>query len=300
MADAFNLSIAKAADGLQTSRIINYALMASVVIVYYDWLLTFDSEVKLIWNAKGVKIKLLYLPARYLPLAHSLPYLYYRFGSPTASESMFVVGVICAALVVTLRTWAVWGMMRPMTYLLFGSYTVASVLILVFYIVSLKYTSHSVISWLPLGCIGEYQSYYLPAAFVVDATYETVILLFMLIRGASLYRWGKHSRLFQTIYSDGISFYVYITAVSAANVALLFNQGDSGLYMLSIQAAIRSISACRIILHVRIQLNELQRCASGRVEMIAHFSPTFHALSPTLSFLNTLHTAKDLYDPRVG
>ncbi|EKM81390.1 hypothetical protein AGABI1DRAFT_127395 [Agaricus bisporus var. burnettii JB137-S8] len=256
MADASNLLIAKAADGLQTSRIINYALMASVVIVYYDWLLTFDSEVKLIWNAKGVKIKLLYLPARYLPLAHSLPYLYYRFGSPTASEctamyqaigTMFVVGVTCAALVVTLRTWAVWGMMRPMTYLLFGSYTVASVLILVFYIVSLKYTS----------------------------------------------------------------------PVSAANVALLFNQGDSGLYMLSIQAAIRSISACRIILHVRIQLNELQVRAlpkarngpTGHFERVlvnvdqdfkAHSSPTFHALSPTLSFLNTVHTAKDLSDPRVG
>ncbi|EKM75955.1 hypothetical protein AGABI1DRAFT_109057 [Agaricus bisporus var. burnettii JB137-S8] len=187
--------IQKLAKGLDVSRDFGYSNVVGSAVVYFDWLLTLDAEIKLVWNAKGSKMKVLYLLTRYLPLVYSPLLLYYRFGNPTVSECtavyrsigiLFTVAAICAALVVTLRTWAVWDLKKPMTYLLFGTYTVTSILILVLYIISWKYTSHSVISGLPLGCIPEFQSFYLPAGFVSEAAYDTLILLLMLVRGASL------------------------------------------------------------------------------------------------------------------
>ncbi|XP_006460533.1 hypothetical protein AGABI2DRAFT_117476 [Agaricus bisporus var. bisporus H97] len=201
MADPAILSMAKAlAKGLEISRNFNYANLAAFTAVYFDWLLTFDSEVKLIWNAQGAKMKILYLFTRYLPLAYSPPYLYYRFGNSTSSEctalykgigSAFGVSSICAALVVTIRTWAVWGMNKPITYTLFGTYTVAASLILGFFAVSLKYTTHDVeATGILKGCIPDIGSLYLPASFVVHAAYDAIILLLMLIRAALLSQIG--------------------------------------------------------------------------------------------------------------
>ncbi|KAF7783287.1 hypothetical protein Agabi119p4_2663 [Agaricus bisporus var. burnettii] len=270
MIDPAILSKAKAlANGLEISRNFNYATLAAFMAVYFDWLLTFDSEVKLIWNAQGIKMKILYLLTRYLPLSFFLPYLYYRFGNATSSEcktlldgigSMFVVSAICAALVVAIRTWAIRGMSKPITYILFGTYAVTASLILGFFVVgSLKDTTHyEDPTGILMGCIPDYGGVYLPASFVVHAAYDAIILLLMLIRAALLYRWGRNSRLFQALCRDGIMFYVYITVVAITNVVLLFSQGDYDAFMLPFQAAIRSISACRILLHVRMQYEELQ------------------------------------------
>ncbi|EKM75953.1 hypothetical protein AGABI1DRAFT_131675 [Agaricus bisporus var. burnettii JB137-S8] len=289
MIDPAVLSKAEAlANGLEISRNFNYATLAAFMAVYFDWLLTFDSEVKLIWNAQGLKMKILYLLTRYLSLLYSLPCLYYRFGNATTSEcktlfegigSMFAVSAVCAALVVTIRTWAVWGMSKPMTYILFGTFAVTASLILGFFVVgSLKDTTHlEDPTGILVGCTPDIGGLYLPASFVVHAAYDAIILLLMLIRAALLYRWGRNSRLFQALFRDGIMFYVYITGATIyiiwltgnsdspkfvvfaiTNVVLLFNQGYYEAFMLPIQAAIRSISACRIILHVRMQYEELQ------------------------------------------
>ncbi|EKM82021.1 hypothetical protein AGABI1DRAFT_126369 [Agaricus bisporus var. burnettii JB137-S8] len=169
------------AKGLLISRNINYATLAGFVTAYFDWLLTFDSEIKLIWNAKGVKMKVLYPITRYLPLVYSFVYLHYRFGHSTTSEcdtlykaggTMFILAAIGAELIVTLRTWAVWGMAKPMAYALFGAATATAVLSFVLWIISWRDISHLVISWLPLGCVPHYASY-VPIVFVVEAAYDS-------------------------------------------------------------------------------------------------------------------------------
>ncbi|KAF7775846.1 hypothetical protein Agabi119p4_4239 [Agaricus bisporus var. burnettii] len=172
---------------------------------------------------------------------------------------MFTIGAICAAFIVTIRTWAVWGKEKYMTYLLFGTYTVASVLILVFFILSVEYTTHPVFNLgLALGCNPKFETPYLPTAFVVEAVYDTAILLLMLIRGASLFRQGIDSRLFRTIYSDGILFYVYISIISITNFGFLFSRGRYESFLLMFQGGARSIFACRIVLRIREQYEKLQ------------------------------------------
>ncbi|XP_006460453.1 hypothetical protein AGABI2DRAFT_117399 [Agaricus bisporus var. bisporus H97] len=293
MTDPAILSIAKElAEGLHTSRTVNYAHLSGFIIVllrqYFDWILTFDSEVRLIWSVEGVKMKVLYSLTRYLPLAYFPLFLNYRLITGHSESEcnalyqavglMFTIGAICAALIVTIRTWAVWGKAKYMTYLLFGTYTVASVLILVFFILSVEYTTrvfysvllhtatemqnHSaadpVFKEFALGCNPKFETPYLPAAFVVEAVYDTAILLLMLIRGASLFRQGVDSRLFRTIYSDGILFYVYISVISITNFGFLFSRGRYESFLLMFQGGARSIFACRIVLGIREQYEKLQ------------------------------------------
>ncbi|EKM82181.1 hypothetical protein AGABI1DRAFT_105505, partial [Agaricus bisporus var. burnettii JB137-S8] len=249
MADATALQLVEEiAKGLQVSRNVNY----------FDWLLVSESEIRLVWNAEGVKMKVLYSLTRYLPI------IYFPLLVPFIS-ACFTIATHSAALVVTIRTWAVWGKAKYMTYILFGTYAVVFALILVFYIISLKYTSQflfghaadpEVFRGFPFGCVPKYTSRYLPAALMVEAVYDTgsIITALMLIRGISLYQWGKNSRLFQTLYRDGIVFYVCITVVSIANVVLLSSrplQGNYYVLLLSMQGGVRSVLACRIILHIR-------------------------------------------------
>ncbi|XP_006460450.1 hypothetical protein AGABI2DRAFT_178007 [Agaricus bisporus var. bisporus H97] len=147
MADATALQLVEEiAKGLQVSRNVNY----------FDWLLVSESEIRLVWNAEGVKMKVLYSLTRYLPIIYFpllVPWLtdsdHFQNGY-TDSEcatlykvisACFTIATHSAALVVTIRTWAVWGKAKYMTYILFGTYAVVFALILVFYIISLKYTS---------------------------------------------------------------------------------------------------------------------------------------------------------------
>ncbi|KAF7775849.1 hypothetical protein Agabi119p4_4242 [Agaricus bisporus var. burnettii] len=273
MADATALQLVEEiAKGLQVSRNVNYAYLASYMIVYFDWLLVSESEIRLVWNAEGVKMKVLYSLTRYLPIIYFPLLVPYHFQNGyTDSEcatlykvisASFMIATHSAALVVTIRTWAVWGKAKYMTYILFGTYAVVFALILVFYIISLKYTSHpEVFRGFPFGCVPKYTSRYLPAALMVEAVYDTVITALMLIRGISLYQWGKNSRLFQTLYRDGIVFYVCITVVSIANVVLSSSrplQGNYYVLLLTMQGGVRSVLACRIILHIRMQYDALQ------------------------------------------
>ncbi|KAF7776838.1 hypothetical protein Agabi119p4_5231 [Agaricus bisporus var. burnettii] len=261
----------KIIPGLQAVTYTNYLYIASWAIAYYDWLLVLNYEIKLVWKREGVKMKILYSLTRYLPIIYLPILIPYRFNNSLTDAqctnlyrgigTTFTIHSLCAALVITIRTWAVWGKAKYMTYIAFGSYTVASTFIFIFYAISLKHTSHpkiEILEGLPTGCIPKYDSPYLPAAIVIEAFYDTATTVLMLIRGASLYRWGKHSRLFQTLYRDGIMFYVYITAICFANAVLLFSKGNYSVLLLTMQGALRSVLACRIILHIRMQFDEMR------------------------------------------
>lgn len=102
-------------------------------------------------------------------------------------------------VVAAVRTWAVWAMEKRITYVLFGTYTMASAFIMILYIMSLRNTSgmssfirhllckdtelragsfafcaEQIISGVgfPLGCNPQFDGFNLPAAFVVEAAFD--------------------------------------------------------------------------------------------------------------------------------
>ncbi|KAF9033055.1 hypothetical protein BDZ89DRAFT_947948, partial [Hymenopellis radicata] len=85
----------------------------------YDYLLTLDQEVELVWRAKWNVTKILYLATRYLPFVDIVVVLWHQV-MPNMSLNdcsvaykingwMITLGISLAEAILTLRTWAVWN-----------------------------------------------------------------------------------------------------------------------------------------------------------------------------------------------
>ncbi|EAU82338.2 hypothetical protein CC1G_06648 [Coprinopsis cinerea okayama7 len=89
-----------------------------MVLLVYDYLLTFDLEIEFIWKSRWNAVKVLFLLTRYLPFLELLPLINYVFmdgewwyqceTTYRAIGWMQVIGVICAEV----RIWAVWDRSR--------------------------------------------------------------------------------------------------------------------------------------------------------------------------------------------
>ncbi|KAF9448157.1 hypothetical protein P691DRAFT_801270 [Macrolepiota fuliginosa MF-IS2] len=230
-----------------------------------DWLLTFELEVSLIWKARWNTSKILYLLARYLPFIDTSVVMYHQFGNALPvtvckityeyAAWMFIVGMACAELILTLRTWAVWEKDKRLTYglpVLFGATWMTGFFIMGFY---LRSTIHQA-SPVPqvLGCIVRDTSAILSACYILLMAYDACILFLMIIRGISVFRSGGDSRFMRVVYRDGIIYYIYLFGLSLFNtVVILKLPSDYVNLLVMVERVMHSVLACRVILHIRHQ-----------------------------------------------
>ncbi|XP_006464044.1 hypothetical protein AGABI2DRAFT_180157 [Agaricus bisporus var. bisporus H97] len=247
---------------IKTSRNIFYAGLAAYTVLLFDWMLTLDSEIASIWKAKWNYTKVLYLLCRYF---HFIDFpLFVRYLSTntlSASQcktvyevgtSVFMAGVVCAELILTIRTWAVWAKGNYVAIGLFGSFLLiwaAVVVLAAFYLRASNHLSSPLPSL--LGCIIEGSGTYLASIFVVIAAHDTIMVVLMITRGIYALRSGGDSRLLKTVYGDGIAFYVYLFVLSVVNIAIIFNFSELVVLLVMMQGAIHSVLACRVVLHIR-------------------------------------------------
>ncbi|KAF7776840.1 hypothetical protein Agabi119p4_5233 [Agaricus bisporus var. burnettii] len=215
----------------------------------FDWFLNFTLEVESIWKAKWNVIKVVYLIARYLPLAFIPLDLFYIFtgslsipgcvGVYDAITVLYMVGLLAAEL-------AVWGKDKHVTYILFTTFGAMCIVIPTLIGINLSRTTRKFIAIVLVyglsiatisteGLVGfrdfiqgqctpiSGKSYkFLVATFTFTAAYDTMILTFMVARAFSTSRWRVDSYLFKTIYGDGVAFYIYIFGVSLVNIIFIF------------------------------------------------------------------------------
>ncbi|KAF7776839.1 hypothetical protein Agabi119p4_5232 [Agaricus bisporus var. burnettii] len=232
---------------VQTVTNIQYAELAGATLLAFDWILNFSSEVEMIWKAKWNLVKVLYLITRYLPLAIiplDLFYISGYFFLPACVAvydtvmALFVISLLSAQLIFTLRTVAVWGKEKRVTYILFGAFSF--IVIAIPTLTGLTLKSHRFVDVeVNSGkfCLLRFEKSYgfLAATFVFVAAYDIVILIFMLTRRISVHQFSfplrslsttdhaqRDSRLLKRVYDDGIIFYVYIFGVSVANIIVIF------------------------------------------------------------------------------
>ncbi|KAF8999406.1 hypothetical protein BDQ17DRAFT_1410694 [Cyathus striatus] len=89
-----------------------------IVLLYYDYFLTLNLEVNLIWPSSLGVVKILFLIARYSPFIDSFIIFYHHFTPNLSPESClkayhangwtYLCGAFFAEAILTLRTWAVW------------------------------------------------------------------------------------------------------------------------------------------------------------------------------------------------
>lgn len=230
-----------------------------------DWLLTFEMEVSLVWTAKWNTTKILYFLTRYLPFIDTSVVMYHQFGFALPisvcrttyqyAAWMFVVGMACAELILTLRTWAVWEKDKRLSYflpILFCTVWTAGFIIMGFY---LRGTQH-IASPLPqlFGCIVLDANHILSACYILLMVYDACILFLMVIRGISAFRSGGDSQFMRVVYSDGIIYYIYLFSLSFINTIIILKlPGDYVNLMVMMERVVHSVLACRVVLHIRQQ-----------------------------------------------
>ncbi|TCD65519.1 hypothetical protein EIP91_002527 [Steccherinum ochraceum] len=224
----------------------------SVAALYiYDFFLTFDSEVELMWPSPWNTVKVLYVLTRYLPLVDVslLLYLHTKLHIDTETcKRLFFPTITFIALVIVIaecafqfhchvsntathlndwpyqgvlivRTWAIWGCARPMTIFL----SFSSVAVLIFVVVTegifLKTLSFSQFSdpRIP-GCLLLGGSPIIIVNYVTFIVFDTFLLTLFLIVGVQRYRKiSRSSGLVNVLYRDGILFYVYVLTSKASS-----------------------------------------------------------------------------------
>ncbi|KAJ6590393.1 hypothetical protein DFH09DRAFT_1139266 [Mycena vulgaris] len=219
------------------SRLVPNTYIACMTILVYDWMCTLDQEVSYVWNSSWTTGKLLFIINRYLPfvvvsVSVSMPADQYT-SVPLAECLTRYKLVSCARCIIThhymlilmLRTYAIWERRRGVLVFLIVLFLGTAIPAVVFWQIELNSTSESIL--FSAGCS------------IVDAT----IAILTAIRAYRDLRWSRQPWIVQ-LYQDGMLFYVYLLAISLANILL----------PILIPLVLHSVLCTRVLLFLRRQL----------------------------------------------
>lgn len=251
---------------LEHSSISHRTTAAAVCLLVYETLLSFDRDVELIWSAPWNTIKILFLLSRYMPFIDAGVVLYYILLDGSSHEkwltvfklsgTLFALGIGVTELLLTIRTWAVWGKDKRLTIALPILYVVCMAGVLT----SLRLFLPTV-GFIPpprdagaqsAGCFNTGASPVLFAAWVFLMSYDAVMLILMAIRGLPTLKTTRlgHRRLANSVFLNGTFYYLYLFVMSAINVVLIYPYGYHNL-LSTFERVMYSILTCRVILDIR-------------------------------------------------
>ncbi|KAJ3562216.1 hypothetical protein NP233_g9714 [Leucocoprinus birnbaumii] len=205
--------------------------VASFTVLVFDWLVTLDLEVSLVWNSRWTITKIVYLINRYLPvLDFSLPY-YFRSSRNQTDACMLTlkasIPLYIAEYTLAIRTCAVWGNQR----------IIAATLLLVLtgtFVFNAYDLFHNFISsdmrffnieTPQISCFTPPipgQKLYIN--YIVLAVYDAAMLGLMLYPTLKeVWFWSKvetfiYSKLVPSVYVEGTMFYAYLLSDRYSNL----------------------------------------------------------------------------------
>ncbi|KAJ7020190.1 hypothetical protein C8F04DRAFT_1145198 [Mycena alexandri] len=249
---------------LAASRIqmVKYSDLASIALLVFEYLLTFNLEVTLVWPSTWSTSKVLFVLSRYLPFLEIPLTSYYVFASTPAAtlcrtvNSIIIItrvlGIGIAEAILLLRTYALSGRDRRVLTR-FGSFFVLGVSTSI--ITCSLFIRSSIYDVPPLHLVGcnlvGGTFIFIGIPFMIVALNEIVLMSYTLRVGLKTYRHSL-SPLVITLYADGIMYFVFLSTGSIVNLCILV-AGPSHLQDLlnSFLRVFHAIFACRILLHVR-------------------------------------------------
>ncbi|KZT28177.1 hypothetical protein NEOLEDRAFT_964962 [Neolentinus lepideus HHB14362 ss-1] len=195
------------------------AILLSLVVLYYDHLLTLSSEVTFIWRARFSLAKALFVANRYLAfLANIVCNL-----STSFHQASIIVSQVIVCLVLVLRTHALYGQSRRILLLIFG---VGFVLLA---IISWSLFNQESTKAIAPGCLngattttGRRLAYAWEALLVFDTLIFGLTLKIALSRGPSSLRLKDVSRMMALILWDGSMYFALMALVNFANILTFY------------------------------------------------------------------------------
>ncbi|THH07271.1 hypothetical protein EW145_g3493 [Phellinidium pouzarii] len=214
--------------------------MSDIIATFvYDWLLTFQDEIELIWRAEWTLGKVVFLLTRYLAFVDPAVFVVYMFypeldsnlcGSLyTTSIHLLVVGIVVAELIMAIRVYALWGK-SPCILAILVVLTLAASITSIFLIQRTLDFLFWPKSFLPrlIPCFMLSRNFELShqifSVFLIEVLFDTVIMVLTAWKGIA--QWGQDSGgspLLLIFYRDGMAYFLCFFVLSMANCIIYLN-----------------------------------------------------------------------------
>lgn len=258
-------------EGLQHSQMNYSTIVAAVLLMVYDYFLTLDREISSIWSSRWNVIKILFLLTRYMPILDSVGLLYYISLDGSSPETcsivykvsawVLVIGIAEAEILLTIRTWGIWGKDRRLTIGLPIFYIVIWGGIFTFmgiYQSSLRFVvpPRGLES---AGCFIASSGPIVFACWVGVLLYDLGILILMAIRAFPALRLSssggelRRKTLVKRVFQNGLIYYLHIFVFTLLNIVMIYPLGYYSLLSM-FQRMLYSMLTCRVILDIRDEL----------------------------------------------
>ncbi|KAJ7284673.1 hypothetical protein C8J57DRAFT_699445 [Mycena rebaudengoi] len=241
---------------------VKYMNMASITILVFDYLLAFELEVSLIWGSEWSITKIIFICSRYSPFLDVPLILWYSLGPSLNSKHCHILysliswatvfGISMAEAILLLRTYALMGRERRILSALVLQYAIVAfttIVVLTLFLKSMKFGPPPLPS--VVGCYMTDGSLIIVVPFILLVFNETVLMIGTLWVGVVEYR-HFHNPFIQILYRDGITYFIFLFVLSAANLSILI-WGPVELVDLfnTFLRVMHSVLSSRIVLHVR-------------------------------------------------
>ncbi|KLO08894.1 hypothetical protein SCHPADRAFT_591383 [Schizopora paradoxa] len=290
-------------EDLEGDQVLRYFIVAATCLIFYEYLISFDNEIRYLWNRRISFGGVLLLLCRSFPFATSLAVQIFITGGSNSSCIIGLRAITCvvlveasvAVLVLTTRAYAVWS----------GSMTVLG-LLAVAYISTLGVGSYSVFlflrapeSVLPFkthGCIIENLSDILWIALIAYLSLEFLVLSLLLLKSILhrrrfniIHRGVMRKGILSIMTQDGIGYFACTLVVAGANVNIIHHlslEVQDGLLVL--QGVIQNILCSRLIFHIR-SVNDVP-ISTTQASSISWTVPSIELNSPEAIKVEDDHT----------
>ncbi|KAJ7151639.1 hypothetical protein C8R46DRAFT_1122656 [Mycena filopes] len=221
----------------------------------FDYFLTLNAEISLMWSSKWSISKILFFSTRYSPAFDVPILLYYSLVSnlsfercsqlQAASSWGTLFGIASAEAILILRSYALSGRRRCILILFSGLWTVHVLLM------STILNGPPPFPEIP-GCFLTKGNAIFPSiSFGIVLLFDTTIIAYTSWIWLCTYRHSKNA-LIMTLYRDGFMYYLLICVISSLNVATILNAPvPTNQIFNTFLRVIHSILSTRILLHAR-------------------------------------------------
>ncbi|KAF8995823.1 hypothetical protein BDQ17DRAFT_1545022 [Cyathus striatus] len=220
---------------LEHMQIVNYLRAATLAVLVYEYLLTFDLEVDFVWKRDWSIVKILFILTRYLPFFDATIILALQFlPHVSVAKCKILYPIVCflsiggliAEAVLTLRTWAVCGGQKRLGILLaifsMGIFSGHTVLVGFFSLVKLRFDLQDTLDTILQGCLitsGNYNLLIIDWSLVL--IYDTVNLVLIMTPAYQSFRPSCYSNLARMVLRDGAIYYFYLLVAGIANIIVI-------------------------------------------------------------------------------
>ncbi|KAA1472315.1 hypothetical protein DENSPDRAFT_838545 [Dentipellis sp. KUC8613] len=242
---------------------VKYVQVASLALLAYDTILTFDQEVEYIWSWKLNAPQILYFISRYSPYIDTILDVYDYVAmnpNPRACRTTYGIssvfnatGTALSEIILIMRTYALYDRSTKFLYI-FGTIWIVAVSV-VLWAVS-EFVKSTVFEPQPNpaipGCNLASASSIVFICFAVLLVMESIIVGCTIWKGITLIRRAKTSNLLRTFYRDSIMYYLAIFPFTVGNVIILLTAPTELLDLFdTLTRVLHAMLCCRIILHLR-------------------------------------------------